>query len=185
MRTSTVAVLVLSLCYLSSSDRRHDFREFVGNVKQGVREVVAELRGYELAPDHSPRGLKQQLRELDARTDKAAKTLRAVDRSIRQLRDRLDDAREDARRSCNSRVAIDSIEMLARQIDDLETERRRIVELQIALKNERVTVQSALDLESVRDERRELEELLNRNSPPAPGPLDRLAAEQAPTYVVR
>lgn len=183
MRTSTVAVLVLTLCFLSSSDRRGDFREFVGNVKQGVREVVAELRGYDVAPDRSARGLKQQLREIDSRSEKAAKTVRAVDRSIRQLRDRLDDARDDACRARNSRFALDSIEALANQIDDLETERQKLVELQIALKNERVSLQSALDLESVRDERRELEALLNRSAPPVPSPLDRLAAEQPTVYI--
>lgn len=185
MRTSTVGFLVLFLCLASSADRRGAFREFIGDVRHGVREIVAELRGYEPAPDTSARGLKHRLKEIDSRTEKAAKTVRAVDRSIRQLRDRVDDVRGDWNRSYNSRVAQESVEALALQIATLESERQQIIELQIALKNERVAVQTALDLESVRDERRELEELLNRGVPTVPSPIDRLATEQPTVYVGR
>jgi chromosome segregation ATPase len=180
MRTSTVAFLVLFLCLASSADRRSALRGFVGEVKQTVHAIVDEIRGEHDAHASGTRALKHKLEQIDERYGAASKTVRAVDRSLRQLRDRLDDLRDEAAHGCSSRVVIDSAEALAQQIRELDAEREKLVALQVALKNERVQVQTALDLESVRDERRELEALLERGVPQqySPSPLDRMAAAQ-------
>ncbi len=176
MRTSTVAFVVLFLCLASSADRRSAFREFLSDVKSGIHEVTREFRSESCGSDSGDseaRDLKRKLKDVDARYTAAGKTIRAVDRSIRQLRDRLTDLRDEMAHGYASRVVSNSVSVLSQQISELDSERQQIVDLQIALKNERVQIQSQLDLVSVRAERRQLEMMLERS--PGNSPLDRMA----------
>ncbi len=184
MRTSTVAFLVLFLCLASSREHRGVIREVAGFVKNGVSSIAHEVhdaihdRGHRDATASREQELRDRLAEIDDEYGAAGRTLRAVDRSIRQLKDRLNEVASESNRSYSNRAAGDSVERLAQKVQDLETERDRLVELQVSLKNERVEVQSSLDLEGVRCERSRLESVIGRPArAQEPSPIDRMAAQ--------
>lgn len=189
MRTSTAVFLMIFLCLASSHDRRSKVREFVSDVRSSIHEFVAENREswhserwehpVSLVESTRAKELKAEIREIDAKQVAANKAIRAVDRSIRALRDRVSEVRRDPCSKRNSNVFDSSIDLLNKQIGELEAEKAQLQSLSESLDNNRVQVQSALELESVRAERQEIEKLLDRSN----SPIDRLAG--APVYSSR
>lgn len=189
MRTSTAVFLMIFLCLASSHDRRSQVREFVSDVRSTVREFVQDnreswqetraKRGSATVDTPRMRELKAELREIDSRQEDAKKAMRAIDRSVRSLKDRVTDLRRDSCSKRRSDVYDSSVELLGKQIAELEGEKAQLQNLLESLDNHRVQVQSSLELESVRIERQEIEKLMERSN----SPLDRLAG--APIYSSR
>lgn len=184
MRTSTVLVLVLFLCFATSSERRGGLREIVHDARDFVHELTAprgerssRSNGYKTSREDTAetREIKAKLADSNARAEAASRAQRAVDRSIRQLDDRMKELARESRCRTHRHVYQGSVELLDRQVDELKAERSKLADLQTQLRDEKAQLQAALDLAYVRVEREAVESLLGRKPT---SPLDALAFEE-------
>lgn len=173
MRTSTVVLLVVFLCIASSRDRQGRIKGAIDDVKRFVHDVTApafDRIQVERGDSQQLRTLKAALSSLDEREEQARRSVRAVDRCLRTLEDRIDELDDEGGSASGQAVAL-----LQSQRTQLLAEREQLTQLQDAMKNERIQLKSAFDLAAVRSERRQVEDFLSRER--GNSPLDRL--EQA------
>lgn len=184
MRTSTVLFMVIFLCIASSHEQRDRIRGLLGDVRGFVHDATApdatwarKLKGGSCRAARSPeaQALKETLAEADSRAEAASRARRAVDRSIRQLEDRLKELSRETRSRAARGAINDSIELLVRQVDELNAERESLDDLQTAIKNEQAQLRAAYELACVRAERAAVEKALGRH---ASSPLERLAVSE-------
>ncbi len=185
MRTSTVLFLVLFLCLFSSFERGGRIRGFVREVRDGFVEVTGgghcarsgscDGAAALAADDSEVRRLRAELKEIEERDELSDRTLRAIERSVRTLDDRIRKVEREAERQPSSAASLrPCLEQLLRQRLELCGERDQIARLQEELEGESIRLQAEIDLARIRGERRAVEEFLHveRGSP-----IERLSSE--------
>ncbi|MBI4881017.1 MAG: hypothetical protein HY812_15370 [Planctomycetes bacterium] len=184
MRTSTVLFLVLFLCLFSSFERGGRIRGFVREVRDGILEVTgggrssrSESRGAAAlsADDSEVRRLRDELKETEERDELSDRTLRAIERSVRTLDDRIRKIEREMERQPSGAASLKPcLEQLLQQRLELCGERDQITRLRENLEGESIRLQAEIDLARIRGERRAVEEFLRveRGSP-----IERLSSE--------